>query len=103
MEPLQAGFHVIRPACFLFEKSLELPCLSQIACTCDGTNCKHRTVKKQHDDQDVRVSHAYIMVTASSFAKVAQRGTNHRPDTSRPNERRQGKNRTTDESFPTCA
>jgi hypothetical protein len=54
---LQAGVHVIRPACFLFEKSLELPCLSQIACTCDGTNCKHRTVKKQHDDQDVRVSH----------------------------------------------
>jgi hypothetical protein len=46
--PLHAG-SIIRGACF-FEQSLELPCLSQIACTCDGTNCEHNTVKKQHHD-----------------------------------------------------
>jgi len=58
VKPLQARSYVIRPACFLFEKSLELPCLSQIAGTCDGTNCQHGTVKNQHGDQEVRVPHA---------------------------------------------
>lgn len=58
VKPLQARSYVIRPTCFLFEKSLELPCLSQIAGTCDGTNCQHGTVKNQHGDQEVRVPHA---------------------------------------------